>query len=344
MRTEEPSVEQKPASARSVVLLAGFAGLFLIVGWSAYWYVAQRLAMRELHVQLDREARHGRIWSCNSLSSSGYPLSISIDCDTPNLRVEDSVSLRNLSVKRATVRAQLYAPTLVQIDLFGPALLEDNARKADINWSSLQIHLRGLPARLDRLSIVGRDLVAKTDDLPTTKIDALHAHLKRTAPTAMAPYGLTVGLAGVDWPLIDKFAGPGGPALLTLVGTVTQLDAAGAGHWAERLEDWRVAGGRLSVAALSLTRGDISLQGEGVLGLDQLHRPDGKLAVRFHNAGPALLALVEAAGRLDRNTIAGRLAGKILGGPGDLKFNVSAESGSLSIGPVRRMLMLPPLY
>lgn len=320
-----------------------FAVLFLALGWSTYWYVAQRMALREFHAQLAREAQFGRIWSCESVTSGGYPLAVVLDCLEPKLRIEEGGATQTVSARRALIHAQLYMPKLVEIELSAPAALETPDAKTSMDWSTLLVSARGLPERLDRLSIVGRNLSAKVADLSPTKIETLHFHLKRTAPAHMAPYGLTAGLAGVSSPILSTYIGPGGPALFTALGAVTQFDAAKAGQWADRVESWRVAGGRISIAALSVTRDDFALQAEGSLGLDQMHRPDGKLSINLRNAGPTLLAIFESAGKLQRNTLGGRLAAGILS-KGDLKLDMSAESGALSIGPLRRALLLPPLY
>lgn len=339
----DPGSGRKPSALRSVLLLVGFACVFLAAGWSAYWYIAQNMALRELHVQLDREARRGRIWSCDAIQSGGYPLSISIDCLAPRLRIEDDEP-KSFMAKRAVIRAQLYAPTLVEIDLSGPASAKIEDEVSTFDWATLHIDLRGLPMRFDRLSVVGNNLAISVSGASPTKIETLHLHLKRTAPVAQAPFGLTLGLAGLEPPALTRFAGPGEPVLLTLLGTITQVDAAGVGHLSDRLEAWRAAGGRLAVTALNLARGDVSLQGDGLVGLDQRHRVEGKLGLRLRNAGPALLALAEAAGKLQRNSLSGQLAAGILARPGELKFDVSAENGSLSVGPLRRLLALPPLY
>lgn len=333
----------KRTARRGLVWAACFAVLFLALGWSAYWYVAQRIALREFHAQLEREAQFGRVWSCESLTSSGYPFAVMLDCLEPKLRIEEGAAAQTLSAKRALIHAWLYMPKLVEIELSAPASVEANETTTSIDWSTLQISARGLPHRLDRLSIVGRNLTMRLASLPPTTVDTLHFHLKRTASAPMAPYGLTLGLAGANSPSLSTYIGPGGPALLTVLGAVTQLDAASAGQWADRMESWRVAGGRISIAALSLTRDDFALQAEGALGLDQAHRPDGKLSINLRNAGPALLAIFEGAGKLQRNTISGQIAAAVLS-KGDLKLAISAESGALSIGPLRRAFLLPPLY
>ena len=321
-----------------------FSIVFLAVGWSAYWYIAQHLALREFDRQLEREAGFGRVWSCESVKSGGYPLAISLDCLAPRLRIEEGMNAQSWSAGRAIIHAQLYAPNLVEIDLTGPGQFSTDTTQVAVNWSELRTSARGLPARLDRLSIVGRDLKATLADRPLANVDALHFHLKRTAPAAMAPYSVEAGMAGLASPVLTGVLGAGSPALFTLLGGVTQLDAAGLGNWTERMEAWRASGGRISIVATNLARDDFAIQGEGVLGLDAQHRPEGRMAVRLRNAGPLLLALAEASGRLQRNTLAGQLTAGILGRPGELKFDAAGENGALSVGPLRRILALPPLY
>ncbi len=333
---------RKSPVLRNLLLLTGFACVTLSVGWSAYWYIAQRMAMQEFRAQIDREAQQGRIWSCDALGSGGYPLSVAIDCLGPRLQTKDSLHSISVAARRAQVRANLYTPTLVEIQLDGPARIQTDADRVSLDWSSMRIDARGLPQRLDRLSMVGRALTATAQS--TATVEALQFHLKRTAPSPMSPYALTIGLAGLNSPDLARIAGPGGPALLTVLGSVTQLDAARAGPVRERVDSWRVAGGRLSISALNLSRDDLQIEGEGVVGLDRQRRPEGKLAVKLRNAGPALLTILEDAGLLQRNTIAGRLAAMALGRPGDVRFDVAAETGTLSVGPLRGMIPLPPLY
>lgn len=334
----------KSASWRSALWLGAFACVFLIVGWSAYWYVARRMAEREFHRQLEREAQIGREWSCESLAFSGYPLSISIDCLGPRLRAADGADTTTISARRALIAARLYTPTLVDIDVTAPAEVDTDGARTSLDWTSLEIETRGLPKRLDRFSMIGRGLTVKFSDSSASRADAIHLNLRRTTSSHMAPYALALGLAGIDAPALAKLIGPGGPALFTALGSVTQLDAATAGLWTERLQSWSAAGGRVTIAALNLARDAFAVEAEGSVGLDQQHMPDGKFAVKMRNAGPALLALAEASGKVQRNSIAGHLALSILGKPGELKFDVTAEGGALSIGPLRRLLALPALY
>ena len=326
--------------SRKLRWLAVFSCAFLLCGWSVYWQIARNLAERELRKQIEQEARFGRVWTCEKLEFGGYPLSIFVDCAEPNLRVDDDL----ISAKRALITVRLYAPTLVDIDVSGPAEFRSDTAQSSLDWKSLRISTRGLPRRLDRLSVVGHDMIFRLPESAPSRVEAVHLHLRRTSPVQMAPYGIVLGLAGIDSPLLTQLIGPGNPALLTATGTVTQLDVASRGTWQERAELWSDAGGRVSIATLDLTRDEFILHAEGATGIDRRHKPDGKFAMRVRNAGPALLALAEGVGALKRGTLAGQLALGVLNGPGELKFDVVAENGMLSVGPLRRVLTLPPIY
>lgn len=328
------------ANARKFVWLALFSCAFLLCGWTVYWQIARSLAEGELHKQIEREARLGRVWTCDTLEFGGYPLAITLECDGPKLRIGDDLA----SAKRALVSARLYAPSLVNIDVSGPAEFHSEAARDSFDWKSLQISTRGLPRRLDRFSVISQGLNIRVLGSASAKIETVHLHLRRMSPVQMAPYALVVGLGGIDWPSLTQVIGPGNPALLTALGSVTQLDAANSGAWQERVELWSAAGGRVSIAALDLTRDDIALHAEGAGGIDQEHRPEGRYAVRVRNAGPALVALAENLGAFKRGTLAAQLAMGVLSRPGELKFDVVAENGMLSAGPLRRVLALPPLY
>ena len=338
--TGAPMARDRSSYLRKLLWLAAFSSAFLICGWSVYWQVARNLAERELSNEIEREARFGRVWTCSKLEFRGYPLSITVDCAGPNLRVDDDL----ISAKRALITARLYAPTLVDIDVSGPAEFRSETTQGSFDWKSLQVSTRGLPRRLDRLSVIGQELTTRLPESAPTKIKTVHLHLRRTSPIQMAPYSLVVGLAGIDWEPLTQVIGRGNPALFTALGAVTQLDAANEGTWQERAERWSGAGGRVSITALDLTRDDFVLHAEGAAGIDRRHRPDGKLAMRVRNAGPALMALAESLGAFRRGTLAGQLALGLLNRPGELKFDVIAENGTLSAGPLRRVLTLPPLY
>lgn len=342
---DRPARSSGVARLRAGGSLFLFALLFLAAGWSAYWYVATRAAMRELRVQIDREARGGREWSCSRMTTGGYPMSVEIDCDSPTLRANvDGVALV-VHAPRAVISAPLYTPKLVVIDLSGPLDYSYGSSRNRAEWKRLQLSSRGLPDRLDRLSIVGENVaVRNTAGLLSVVVGAAQIHFRKSSPASDAPYNLVVGLGGVKSDALDELTNSITPALFTLVSAISQVDKATTGSWPHRLERWSAAGGRLTIGLASLTKGPMAAQAEGAVGLDQRRRLDGKLDVRLRDAGRAAFALAKRARLVAPDSLTARLAAAFLDRAGETKFAVTFENGELSIGPLKRILVLPPVY
>ena len=330
---------------RKILFSASFAVIFLAVGWSIYWYVASRLAASELQATLVREARDGRTWSCENLRSGGYPLSIDIECERLTVRAQTAGGDLVAHARGAMVRAPLYTPKRISIDVSSPGdVTAADAIRMDLTWSAMQISTRGLPDRLDRLSVSGADATVRTSvDQAQTRIGAFQVNLRRAFGVAEPPLNYEISLAGIQSPLLDATIGGSDSALLAAVGSLTQTDKTAAGSLVERIEQWRAAGGRLTLAQFSLIKGSFAAQAEGALGLDQGHRMDGKIDLRVQNAGAPLANLAQRIG-LGALPLAA-LAGSLFGGAGgETRFAVSFENGRLGLGPLKGIASLPPLY
>ncbi|WP_027287286.1 DUF2125 domain-containing protein [Rhodovibrio salinarum] len=106
------------------------------------------------------------------------------------------------------------------------------------------------------------------------------------------------------------------------------------------LQAWRQRGGAIAVDHLELTWAPLSLQGDGVLSLDDRLRPSGTLDVAVSGLGPALDKLA-AAGRIDRSAVNyAKLALAALGrhdsATGETRVDVplSFRAGRVYLGPV----------
>ena len=335
---------------RTAGLLTLAAALFLAVGWSVFWYVAHRSAMGELDRWLAAEAADGRTWACAQLRSGGYPIAIEIDCDQPTLKVADGPETSTAALAHALVRAPLYTPKLVTVDLTGPLTIAAGAISSSASWRNLQVSTRGLPDRLDRLSIVGDGARIETKiggmAIAPVSIVAFQAHVRRASGAIAAPFNLALSIAGVESPVLDAATGSAIPAVFAAIGSVTQVDKAPLGTLPERIELWRAAGGRVTVNLLSLQKGALAIQGEGGLGLDQARRLDGKLDIRMQNANEPLMALATRLGLFQQGSLVGALASTLLAqnAGGETRFALSFENGSLGVGPLKGILPLPPLY
>jgi hypothetical protein len=345
--SERPREIRRWSKFRTSGLLALFACVFLFLGWSIFWAVAHSAAVSELDLWLMRESASGRVWACGAMTSGGYPFSIDIECDRPSLRLASNQD--SITAGHASIKAPLYTPKLVIVDVSGPLDVSfgSNATEVRANWKTLQFSARGLPERLDRLSMSGEE--AKIDSRfgvasATTKIAAFHAQWKRASVSADAPYNFSTSLAGVESPLLDAIAGASDQAIVAATGAVTQVDRVIGGTPSQRIDAWRSAGGRVGLQLLAIRKGPISIQAEGAFGLDQTRRLDGKVDFRLDNAAVVFKNLGE---RFGLNGAAVRLLGALLGPskPGDeTRFGVAFENGAVSIGPLKGIVTLPPLY
>ncbi len=332
---------------RSVAFLTLFAIAFLSLGWSAYWYAAHRMAIGELRGGLAFETREGRDWACSKLLTGGYPFSVDFDCDglVVTARIgEKSVVAR---ARRALVRAPLYTPKRVTIDLSDPADILVDGAPVRVNWSKLQLSARGLPDRLDRFSIAGADvaihLPADSADATAT-IAALLINLRHTPGADDLPLNFEASLAGIESPVLDSAAGGADRATFAAIGSVTHINKLAGGSLASRMDSWREAGGRVS-ANLSFVKGRIAAQAEGSAGLDQGRRLDGKFDLRMLNSGAPLADLARRFGV--RGPLASLVVGSLINpdkSTGEARLAISFENGRLDLGSFKQIIALPPLY
>ena len=143
--------------------------------------------------------------------------------------------------------------------------------------------------------------------------------------------------------------GKGLPADIAAHGTVTKAAFDPNLTLPQNMDNWRRAGGELELADLSLTQGATKFSAHGSLGLDDLHRVEGKLETESRGFEPLLL-------RLGVNPVlvsAGTLLSGLLGGappehadaqPDALLLPIAFDDGYVSIGPAQTSIRLPALY
>ncbi len=343
--TERPASRSAGAWRKFGYAIAFFAG-FLTIGWSIYWYVAHRLALGELEATLSREAGFGRTWSCGAMTSGGYPFSVEIDCDRFSVAARSQDRSITAQARRAVVRAPLYMPKRVYIQVHSPAEVSIDDARVDLDWRSLQVSARGLPGRWDRLSVAGADGAIRLNGNATpTRIAALQSNLRRPAHASDGILSYEISVAGIQSAIIDILLGGAEPAVVASIGSITQFDRALTSPPGDRLDQWRSAGGRLNVSQFSLQKGRFGLQADGGVGLDQTRRLDGRLELRAQNAADVIAGLGRQSGSFGLPLV-GLLLRTFLTDreTGETRLAVSFENGRVGIGPMKSLMTLPPLY
>lgn len=334
-----------------MVALPVAALIFFALGWSIFWALARSKAESALDDWVTREVAAGRRWTCGDRQFAGYPLDIEIRCELLAFSGEIAGKPTIARLKQATVVAPLTAPRRVTIEARGPLEAQWGGQFFNLQWSHLKVYVRGLPERVERVTLSGQKIRFALDAFDGRTVQGtiarVHSHFRRDSALPGAPSTIETGLADVESTDLDRLAGDNAPAQIASVVSVSQSDKLARGSIPERLELWRQAGGRLQLGLLAMQKADAAIQADGGLGLDQSHRLDGKIDLRLRQAGRIALNLGVDAGLLREGAMTTQLLAAFLqraGANGETRLDLSFANGALGAGPLKGLLALPPLY
>jgi hypothetical protein len=362
--TARPSGSPPSRSRPSRLRLFGPAALLAAAGAVAcgFWAFASWRTDREIDAWLQREAAHGRDWTCPARRIGGFPFRIEVSCDKPSFKGRAENRAVAGQIGRVLAVAQVYSPTHVIVEADGPLELRDDAGGAlSMAWESLRASVIGKPGSgLERISVEmgGPTLVANNDaGAIETGARAVELHLRRTPdrPAEDGAYDVAATLNGVRLPALDALFNSGEPTDATMLATVTKAEPLGAGGFRRELDRWRDAGGRLQVTSLALLKGGKRVDANGSLGLDELHRAQGRVELTL----TGLDELLQSLGVSSRTAAIGGLIAGVLGGkrPADaappppgatgalkgVTLPLRLDSGKAYLGPIP-VARLAPLY
>jgi hypothetical protein len=337
-------------------LFAPFVLLALaIVGWSTAWVLIRNGATRAVDDWLAVEAVHGRLWSCPNRSVGGYPFRIELTCDSLSLERPGS----RLAVGPVSAVAQVYQPRHVIAHVAGPLRASDGQTGVEGTWRLLQASIRTARDGLQRASlVVDGPTLRMTGATPgefAVSAGRLETHLRPSrAQGAEGGYDWTLALIQLALPALNTLIGGTEAADVNLQVTATQGRDLTARPWAEELERWRQAGGRLDVTSLAIGKGARRIEGKGAFGLDEAHRPQGRAELAAIGLEGLLGAFVGARSGATA-ALLGALTGRPVapepappqGGASGLKPlpPLRLEGGRVHVGPLALPgIRLPPLY
>jgi hypothetical protein len=328
-----------------IVLLAILA--MAPIGWSIFWFVKSRAAAAAVTAWMAQEARQGRVWSCPSQTIGGFPYNIAISCQ--NLAFQGEAFGKTLSGTIHGLRAT--SPLLrndnVLVKLEPPLTAKSSGGDLDISaqWSDLLVELEGPPGMIEQLALMGSQIglqgVALGTDATGSIFGDVNGYFAKSAGRQDQAYDVVVSFHQGQIPALNSFLDTNVPIALQFEAVMTPGFPGGAASFADTLEKWRAANGRLDVTFASLTSGPVDFNAKGGLGIDSGHRVEGKLDARFAglekalrnlNVDPTLLSFGQA------------ISGFLGGGRDGLKLPVIFSDGFLRIGPVRTGVQVPPLY
>lgn len=328
------------------VLLAVAAGAY-----SLYWYGAAEVAKEAVAVWADDRRDEGFTVDYGEVEVTGFPFSFRVRIDRPAIG-QAFVPAWTWSTEQLSAHARPWSPNRFTIDAATDHDVEYTARgvrqraRAFSSDMRFDVVLRG--GVVERVTARSRDLRIAVDGF-TGSFGATHIDIRYQvdgigAGGARGP-SLALSASEIVLPFDElENLGIGGHiaqfgAAATLTGTLT------AGPFERAVTAWRDGGGAINVNTLRLEWGDLRVDGDGTIALDDSFRPIGALTTRVLGVSETINALREAGTLSPREAAIARITLRVLAGAskgGKMLLPVTAQFGKLFVGPVA-VFEIPPL-
>lgn len=342
------------AAARKLKRLAwALVGLavFSALAWTVLWNLAAAQSEKTVEAWIAREKGFGRIWFCPERTIQGFPFAIEMTCAKP--RFDGMIFGRRFTGGLGGFRATavVFHPTSVTARLGAPFAVsaEDKNAHLELSWSDLQLVLDGLPQQIWHVTIHADKLAWRGT---SQEFGALAGNAERLSGEATnhatgGAYDFNINIDAARLPEVDRIFGADLPADIAARGTVTQAGFDPQLTLPQNMDRWRAAGGHVDFAELNLTHGPTKFTAHGSLGLDDLHRVEGKLDTESYGLAPLLIRLgvnpmLVSAGTLLSGLLSGTSSSHTA--PDALLLPIGFEDGFLSVGSAQTSIRLPALY
>jgi len=313
--------------------------LALVGGWSYLWYYATGKAEVAIDGWRAREAKAGRIYTCGSQSIGGYPFRIEVTCDQAAAVFRSNQPPVEIKTSSILVAAQLYQPTLLISDFYGPLTIADlgHAPNIIVNWKLAQSSVRGTPSAPERISLVF--------DQPV--VERINGNNRQSVLKAqhIEVHGRLAGGSVTNKPIIEtvlRLRAAAAPELhpaaaMPIDADITTLlrglNDFSPKPWSARFRELQAVDGRVDITQARVQQGDTIAVGDGTLSLNTSGRLQGQLRVTVANIEPFLAAVgtpqvVQNSPDMDR--LSGALD-RLLPGLGNVARQ-QATSSNLSLG------------
>ena len=271
--------------------------LALVGGWSYLWYYATGKAEVAIDGWRAREAKAGRIYTCGSQSIGGYPFRIEVTCDKAAAVFRSNQPPVEIKTSSILVAAELYQPTLLISDFYGPLTIADlgHAPNIIVNWKRAQSSVRGTPSAPERISLVF--------DQPV--VERINGNNRQSVLKAqhIEVHGRLAGGSVTNKPIIEtvlRLRAAAAPELhpaaaMPIDADITTLlrglNDFSPKPWSARFRELQAVDGRVDITQARVQQGDTIAVGDGTLSLNTSGRLQGQLRVTVANIEPFLAAV-----------------------------------------------------
>lgn len=334
--------------------LVGLAAVLLAVAagaYTLYWYGAAEVAKEAIAVWADDRRDEGFTVDYGDVEVTGFPFSFHVRIDRPAFG-QALVPAWTWRTEQLTARARPWSPNRFTIAAAPDHDVEYTARgvrqRARVFSSDMRfdVVLRG--GLVERVTARSRDLRIAFDGFAgsfgAARIDIRYQVDGVGADGARGP-SLALSATEIVLPF-DELENLGLGARIARFGAAATLTGPlTAGPFERVVTAWRDGGGAINVNTLRLEWGDLRLDGDGTIALDDSFRPIGALTTRVLGVSETINALREAGTLSPREAAIARITLRVLAGAtkgGKMLLPVTAQFGKLFVGPVA-VLEIPPL-
>jgi len=257
----------------------------LAAGWSGLWFLASAQAETTLAGWREREAKAGRIYSCEKQTIGGYPFRIEVRCAEPLAELRSTEPPVALKAKELLAAVQVYDPKLVISELEGPLTIGEPGKPPNFvaNWKLGQSSVRGTPEAPERVSFVFDEPVVdriggsgNTNFFKAQRVE-LHGRIKSGSAADHPVIDLALLLMAASAPELHPATTT--PIDADIVVVLRGLKDFAPKPWPERLRELQAANGAIEIAKARVQQEDVIAVSSGTLGISPRGNLDGRLLV-----------------------------------------------------------------
>ncbi len=325
--------------------------LLPIIGWCAFWLYLRTRADAELAALASAAAGGPVKLTCGGRTIGGFPFNLVVTCHDPAAVIAGDRGPVDIRFPRFVAQVSLLSPQNVALDLTGPLTAQDAAGRTQATWTTMRAEINGVLSGVRDLAIHGSYLglacEACYEPLRASRVDTLDIRFGRRDATQ--DHAFSVSAAGLQNALLLALTASDKPANFAANGTITKFELPHSLRLAAEAERWRVAGGAVTFDSASLDQGPMHVQVAGTFTLDDYHRPAGAFQLGARNAATLISAYTRQLSPLLQLAIGAALRGidSATANSGEntgVSLPGRIENGSLSLGPLRGIATVPPLY
>ena len=328
----------------------------MAAAYTAFWfYNASAMKARVAEWAAERQALGDRA-EITVAGVGGFPTRVTVDLENVSVAFHRGETSWSLQAPRLALVSHVFSPRAFSVALPDASEIartrpsgRDSLTKTG-GVANLEIALNSLDG-LRAATFTAANLrfggswsgqpltstLAVADATVAASVEPPIAAKSQTAPTAR----LTATAHGLRWP--DNLAFPLGSEVASFDLDAIATGPINAGPAYNALQQWREAGGMITVRRVSLRWGASALDGTGTLALDPRLQPIASLTARVEGFVP-LVDVLDTAGMIRDSdaTLARLVLGREMPPSGPANLSLSVRDGIVFAGPLA-LVRVPPI-